>query len=547
MKRYIYHTGLLILCMFFAISCTDEDIIEQPDSNYRVKPLDINLTLSESGIKKDVNATLENPSFILTIYKNEIFLATDITVRTLTKEEMGNEDYILLDDDQWTMDKNTITFAEDELTKNITVSFKNLDRLEDLKTYVLGISILSSNPAVVVDATKGMLIVELSKGKSGSLSNPYKLETVEDLKEMKNNIDQFGVGETVYFKMQNNIDAASVTDWEPLNTTDDKNVYRKINFDGGGYTISNFSCKNKKFASFFGLLLGSVKNVTFENANIETSNTKAAIVAAQLNTWEQQGNATISKVHVSGTVKSNAGGEWTAGIFGSVVNYITIEECSSSANVTGIRASGMFGEANRVTISSCYFNGIVKSTGTDGDDAAGGIVSVLSNSTLSNCYSDGTIQATGSYAGGLVGKVNDWNTITNSYSLASVEGKSNTGGLAGEVGWSEGTTIKNCVAWNTSIKSIASPKSGRVTGFARSPYGNALVLANCWGRTDIIANENVIITGFQEDLSLKDWAESACYNGKDATKLIAVTKETLAWSSDIWDFSGSIPVLAWQK
>ena len=446
MKRYIYYTGLLLLSIFSVMSCTDDDIIEKPGSDYKVTPLDIKLTLSESGIKKDVNAALDNPFFTLTIYKSEIFNTTDVTVKTLTKEEMGNTNYILLDDDQWSIDTKTVTFAEDELSKTITISFKNLDRLVDLKTYAIGISLVSSNPSVAVDASKGQLIVELSKGKSGSLSNPYKLKTVSDLEAMIENIDKYEAGETVYFELQNDIDASPIANWEPLNTSDDKNVYRKISLDGNGHTISNLTCKNKNYASFFGLLLGVVKNVTFENANIEASNTKIGIVAGQCNTWEQQGNATISNVHVSGTVKSTSGGEWTAGLVGSIVNYMTIEACSSTATVTGVRASGLVGEANFVTISSCYFNGMVKSTGTGGDDAAGGIVSVFSNGTLSNCYSDGSVQATGSYAGGLIGKVNSWNTITNSYSLASVEGNSNTGGLAGEVGWSEGVTIKDCVA-----------------------------------------------------------------------------------------------------
>ena len=59
-------------------------------------------------------------------------------------------------------------------------------------------------------------------------------------------------------------------DWKPLNTGEPVDRFDiKIHFDGKGHTIRNLHCEiSSRYASFFGVMNGSCRNVRFENAEV---------------------------------------------------------------------------------------------------------------------------------------------------------------------------------------------------------------------------------------------------------------------------------------
>lgn len=87
---------------------------------------------------------------------------------------------------------------------------------------------------------------------------------------MKIKVDGVAAKEEVYFELQNDIDLAGES-WTPLVDAGgnlDWGEYRVIHFNGNNHKISNWICEGVPYASFFGVLIGSCKDITFENATV---------------------------------------------------------------------------------------------------------------------------------------------------------------------------------------------------------------------------------------------------------------------------------------
>ena len=68
-------------------------------------------------------------------------------------------------------------------------------------------------------------------------------------------------------------------DWNTLNRESDvfdgKNCRNFVDFDGRGHVISNLTSKNHRYAGVFGILCGSVRNVGFENVDVDCTETSS--------------------------------------------------------------------------------------------------------------------------------------------------------------------------------------------------------------------------------------------------------------------------------
>lgn len=149
------------------------------------------------------------------------------------------------------------------------------------------------------------------------------------------------------------------------------------------------------------------------------------------------------------------------GMFGLVVqadiHYLVMDdvELSGTGSVGGVVGYMFWGE-----IAHCHSSGLIRSQGS-----AGGIVGSCNTVTITDCYANCDVVSTGSYVGGIVGS-KYWGEMTNCHASGNVEGGYwRVGGL---IGTSTGSEVTNCSA------------TGNVRG--TDDYVGGLMGMNEWGR-----------------------------------------------------------------
>lgn len=206
----------------------------------------------------------------------------------------------------------------------------------------------------------------------GTEASPYILKTAQDMVDMRS-LAKLG-GET-WFKMANDIDMAGVTNFIPVNYND--NFERKIHFDGGNFTLSNFTCDKSvngaNYPSLFGVLYGSCKNLKVDNATIKSSS-GCGVLGGYVGTSGKPG----------------------------LVENVTIT--NSIVDNTGDAAGGVCGNAREATFKNVSFQGTVTSKITTKAAKSGGFVGI-GNSTASfeNCSVDAVVNGAGTDLGGFAG------------------------------------------------------------------------------------------------------------------------------------------------
>ena len=274
----------------------------------------------------------------------------------------------------------------------------------------------------------------------GTEAYPYLIKTLEDLVAVR---EKASLETPTYFRLENDIDMASVENWIPVNW--DAEFARQIHFDGNGKTISNFAPKSwndvnidgdpvvASYPSLFGVLYGSCKDLTITNAVIADATSSAGILAGYVGTTDKP--ATVTNVSVQGTV--------TAAI-------------------------------NRV----------------------GGLAGVAVSSTFTNCSADVAVTTTSTDAGGFVGYVQGTSTFTNcNVKVALVSKAIEKCRCGGFIGWNRATetTIENChVLEGSTINDESTRAEAKITsfggfiGFADSDAeATKLTVKNCSAKINV--------------------------------------------------------------
>lgn len=299
----------------------------------------------------------------------------------------------------------------------------------------------------------------------GTEASPYILKTAQDMVDMRS-LAKLG-GET-WFKMANDIDMKDAKGFLPVNY--DGNFERKIHFDGGNFTISNFSYDKSKdggnYASLFGVLYGSVKNLKVDNANIVSSNS-CGVIGGYVGTTGKPG-------HVENVTVTN-----------------------SSVTGSGDRAAGIAGQAVGSTFKNVSFQGTITSTmaksSTDGKGVftavsanAGGFVGLSTGeSTYTECSTDVTITSKDSDFAGFAGHVQGTVTFTDCSAKAIVNSQqSQKIRCAAFVGYSEAVaTYTRCSVLEGSQVNDASELTNNrlmlVGGFMGYAGGTSVTADGC--------------------------------------------------------------------
>ena len=266
----------------------------------------------------------------------------------------------------------------------------------------------------------------------GTAANPYKIQNVDDLKQLAENVNNGEAYANTYFKLTANIDLNNEPNWTPIGTED---TLFQGTFDGGGHQITNLKIGKREYGGLFGNVWGA----TIQNCN----------VTGEVNGYNYSGgivgyandNTHILNCSFQGNVEGN--GQDRGGIVGSTSIGCDVSGCFVTGTVTGGNCVGGIAGNGVGTIKNCYALADVTAAG----DSAGGIAGYAYNLSIENCYYSGKVSSNGN-AGGIAGIARN-SEIQNCVSLAErvtgvwkvnrIAGK-NSAKLTDNYAWS-GTTI----------------------------------------------------------------------------------------------------------
>ena len=324
---------------------------------------------------------------------------------------------------------------------------------------------------------------------SEALAQGYTIiKTANDLKNIENNLS----GKYI---LMGNINLSG-SDWTPIGMTEA--FTGELN--GNGFSIFNMNITNQKqTGGLFGVVEGAtIRNLDINNASIITEGS-AGILAASAT------DVIVQNVHVSGVIDglgNKAKSPIVGGLFGRAENY-NISTSSADVELSGGTVGGLVGTSlggNNITNS--YATGTVEGF----DDTNAG------TTTLRHL----------NYIGGLVGLLRIGTTnISNSYASIEIQGVEipQYGQIIGYVVDVGEYSISNSF-WNKDANS----STNTAVGFEELGLTTEAPVGGSIGSID----PGLITFDFPKGLTAEQFADSSNFTG---------------WDTDIWDFSGSMPVL----
>ena len=231
--------------------------------------------------------------------------------------------------------------------------------------------------------------------------------------------------------------------WTPIGNSD--NMYQGT-FDGNGKTISNLYINaTSGDAGFFGFAgNGSIKNITFDNAKVNSTGNNTGILAGYDGYCIIENIKTLEKCSVEGI-------ENVGGIAGSTIGNII--NCENHAMVMGASCvGGIVGyyDGSYKSITSCANYGFVTGSAANVGGMVGYFISF--SGTIQNCANYGDITGT-SNVGNLIGNAQSCN-LNNVLGTGNVTATSDTeraGLLVGHINNSS-STASGILAYNSSSK-----------------------------------------------------------------------------------------------
>ena len=330
-------------------------------------------------------------------------------------------------------------------------------------------------------------------GGNGSLGDPYKISTLNDILELTQTSGDWTV--IKHFIQTNDIDASATSTWNsgkglsPIGSTSQR--FRGT-YNGQGHKITNIyiSRSSSDYIGLFSYITDAkITMLHLNNVNI-TGNSSVGAMCGRI-----YDNSTISNCSVSGSIS----GYYNVGGFVGYNDFEShIDSCVNTATITG----------------DAYVGGIA------GHNTA--------TSTIYHCFSSGTINSPNYSTGGICGRMLSNSTIINCYSVSTINGDRNTGGLCGSTG--SGSHVTNCYV-------AASVSGSTLTGAFIGYQDAATELLNCFYDSDISSLDAIgsgARTGILGKTTLEMKTQSTFTNaGWD------FTNESANGNDDIWNIDGS--------
>lgn len=257
----------------------------------------------------------------------------------------------------------------------------------------------------------------------GKVGNPYIITTAKELKWFRDEVDRGR--NNICAKIADNVEVIDMStvchaadksqnleekSWVPIG--DSNNKYQGT-FDGNHKTITNLYINaSQYYTGLFGFTYeGTIKNLTFEYANVTETNNYAGVLVGKA-----FGGSTLQNIKISNTCQIK-GGKYTGGIAGYLVG--NAYNCVNYATVQGIQyIGGLCGHYSRSrtgnSMTACANYGNVTASSLD----VGGLVGYFDSGTIQDCANYGGVKGTERVAG-MVGSVTN-GKIQNVFSYGNI-------------------------------------------------------------------------------------------------------------------------------
>ena len=339
----------------------------------------------------------------------------------------------------------------------------------------------------------------------GTEGDPYLIANKYDLEGLATIVadDKIDYDQTTYIRFVDDIDMGGITSWIPINNIRDAEYISKLDVNGQksdgenavisnwapqsfatGQIVNNGSTQNTKKSqpSMFGIVRGTVRNLTIQGAEMDLSSTGTSMVgvlAGWIGYYGLSDRSTVDNVHISDcTVQGN---KVVAGLAGFVYNSDVIDCSAIDVEISGSgeHTAGLVARFDRtVNIQNCHTTGTV--TGISG---VGGLLganeidkddkSESGELKVKNCSSECTVQ--GNYqVGGLIGYTKYKTSIERSYVNADVTGSGRQiGGILGVLADGPKLDVSECF-YHGNISADGSYVGG-IVGYSKAPCS----ISNC--------------------------------------------------------------------
>lgn len=265
----------------------------------------------------------------------------------------------------------------------------------------------------------------------------------------------------------------------------------------------------------------------------------------------------------------NAATQFAGGIAGITSSSSVIENCLSSGKIVcRSNVGGIVGKnENSLTIKCCESSSEI-AINVGSESGVGGILGCAINGKAVNvedCIFSGRVNVpTGQRVGGVVGDLGTGSSVRRCYVSGNITGWAGVGGIVGRAGglvWNANgngydNTIESCIAWFDNITATRADADGGSSGIIVGYTGTKNTLKNCWRKPTATLTAKYCSDVYnQEDADAttplvvapvpSTYTYIYPYHGKAAetTATASSLAQSLGWSADVWDFSGSEPKL----
>lgn len=263
----------------------------------------------------------------------------------------------------------------------------------------------------------------------------------------------------------------------------------------------------------------------------------------------------------------NAASRLVGGIAGITSSASIIENCLSSGKIVcKSNVGGIVGmNENTLTIRCCESSSTIE-INVNGVDGVGGVLGLASNGKtviVEDCIFSGNMNVpTGQRVGGIVGDLGTGSSVRRCYVSGNITGWAGVGGIVGRAGglvWNANgngydNTIESCIAWFDNITATRGDENGGSSGIIVGYTGMKNTLKNCWRKSTATLTAKYCSELYdQEDADATTplminavpsmYTYIYPYHGKAAETTATSLAQSLGWSTDVWDLSGSEPKL----
>lgn len=345
---------------------------------------------------------------------------------------------------------------------------------------------------------------------NGEVDSPYIITTAEELKWFRDEVNRGKY--SICAKISDEVDVIDMStvchvedksqnleekSWVPIGNNNNK--YQGT-FDGNNKTITNLYINaSQNYMGLFGCTYeGTIKNLTFEYANVTKTNNYAGVLVGKA-----FGGSTLQNIKISNTCQIK-GGNYTGGIAGELDG--NAYNCVNCATVQGIQnIGGLCGNYDSSkSITACANYGKV----TASSQWVGGLVGYFGSGTIQDCANYGDVK--GTYrVGGMAGFVSS-GKIQNVFSYGNVSATNSTQYIGMAFGFSRSGATEGMVAYYSGAKLTVEGKEKEVKAFGNGTPSED----NATGFTEAQLKSGVVAYLLQQNASSEaKWGQNLTNDG----------------------------------